>query len=826
MLKWLLASFVCFAALAPAAASEKQASDAEPFSTAQLPPIEEKTAEMDKLAGLFPLYWEEAAGTLWLEIPSLDTELLYVHGLSAGLGSNDIGLDRGELGRTHLVEFRRVGRKILMVEPTTRFRTSSSDPHERRAVEESFATSVIWGFVVEAESDDRVLVDLTDFLMRDAHGVAGRLRPARFRLDPSRSAVHMPRTRAFPKNTEMEVTLTFTAEGSTADAGGGVERGALRFVTPSAEAVTVRQHHSLIELPDPGYQPRRLDPRAGFGAVSFEDYAAPLGEPTTQRYIRRHRLAKRDPDARLSDPVEPIIYYVDRGAPEPVRSAILEGARWWNQAFEAAGYRDAFRVELMPEGADSMDVRYNVIQWVYRSTRGWSYGGGITDPRTGEILEGHVTLGALRVRQDYLLAEGLLSPYPEGDETPAEPTEMALARIRQLSAHEVGHAIGLGHNYYDSRLGRISVMDYPQPLTRLRSDGTIDLSDAYAVGVGEWDKVAVTWGYQDFPPGTEQAKALEVILEAALERDLASLGGQDISLNPRADQWANGRDPAAELLRMMKVRRVALERFGERATRIGRPVALIEEALVPLFLHHRYQVEAAASTLGGLSYLYAIRGDGREPFRSVPAAEQRAALDALTKTLAASELVVPESIRRSLPPRPSGYSRHRELFPTATGLAFDPLAPAAVAAELTVSAILEPRRAARMVAQHAVDPSLPGLGEVVDRLLESGFDAPTQDSYEAAVRRSVGNVLTEQLIALAAQAPSPQVRAIAAHKLAGLRDRLLTQVGGEESDVAHRFWLAADIARFLDRPAATATIPQALSVPPGAPIGGSSRQEL
>ncbi|RPJ84554.1 MAG: DUF5117 domain-containing protein, partial [Acidobacteria bacterium] len=445
---------------------------------------------MQKIDGFFPLYWDEAGGTLWLEIPHLGTEVLYVTGLTAGIGSNDIGLDRGQLGGTRVVSFERIGPKVLMVQPNYRYRAESGSADEQKAVRDSFATSTLWGFTVAAESGGRVLVDTTDFLLRDVHGVISRLRPASFRLDRSRSAVYMPRTKGFAKNTEMEATLTFTTEGTnTAGAGGGNDRGSLSAVAPSADSVTVRQHHSFVDLPGTGFTPRRFDPRSGFGDFSYEDYSAPLGRPLTQQFIRKHRLEKKDPAAKVSDPVKPIVYYLDRGAPEPVRSALLEGARWWNQAFEAAGYRNAFQVELMPEDADPMDVRYNVIQWVHRSTRGWSYGGGVTDPRTGEIIQGHVTLGSLRVRQDYMLAEGLLTPYATGAEESAEARAMALARMRQLAAHEVGHAIGFGHNYYDSSKGYISVMDYPQPMVTLRAAGTVDTSRAYGNGIGEWDKV-------------------------------------------------------------------------------------------------------------------------------------------------------------------------------------------------------------------------------------------------------------------------------------------------------------------------------------------------
>ena len=788
-------------------------------ASAQAPTIAAKTAGMQKIDGFFPLYWDEAAGALWLEIPRLGEEVLYVSGLSAGIGSNDIGLDRGQLGGTRLVRFERVGPRVLMVQPNTRYRAVNGTADERRAVEESFGTSILWGFTVGAQGDGRVLVDATDFLMRDAHNVGARLRPASFRLDRTRSAVYLPRTRAFPRNTEMEVTLTFTAEGSTEGAGGGLERGSLRAVVPSAEAVTVRQHHSLVALPEPGFRPRRFDPRAGFFDFTYDDYSAPLGQPITQQFISRHRLQKKDPSAPVGEPVAPIVYYVDRGAPEPIRTAILEGVRWWNQAFEAAGYRDAFRAELMPEGADPMDVRYNVVQWVHRSTRGWSYGGGVTDPRTGEIIQGHVTLGSLRIRQDYLIAEGLLAPYESGGEpVSAEAREMGLARIRQLAAHEVGHAIGFGHQYYDSSLGYISVMDYPHPRIELTAAGKVDLSKAYPAGIGEWDKVAVAWGYQDFSPGVDEKAGLDAILDRAWERDLKYLSNQDADYNPRVDQWAHGADVTAELDRMMKVRRAALNQFGERVVRRGQPVALAEEALVPVYLHHRYQVEAVASAVGGLSYHYALRGDGRAPWNHVPAEQQLAALDALIRTLQPAELTVPRHIVRLLSPRPDGFERHRELFPRNTGLPFDILTPATVAADLTVAFVLQPDRAARLVNQKALDPSLPGFDDVIDRLVKAVFGARPADGYEAEVARVVERVLAERLMALSGRAPSPQVRAIASQALARIAAR-----SGPVADAHHKL-LAADITRFLERPFEPARPIALPPAPPGAPIGDQDQR--
>jgi hypothetical protein len=587
----------------------------------ETPSIADKTKDMRRIDGFMPLYWDWGTGKLWMEISRFGEEMLHYVSLPAGVGSNDIGLDRGQLGPRHVVEFRRVGPRVLMVEPNYEYRADSQNPLERKAVDDAFAESVLAGFQVAAETDERVLVDVSDFVLSDAHGVAESLRRSNqgtFRLDRARSALYLDRTRGFPRNTEIEVTLTFQGErpGSW-----------VRSVTPTPTAVTVRQHHSFVELPALGeYQPRAHDPRAGYGGISYLDYAVPLGESMQRRFISRHRLEKRDPSAEVSDPVEPIVYYLDPGTPEPVRSALLEGAAWWNQAFEAAGYRDGFQVAMLPADADPMDIRYNVIQWIHRSTRGWSYGSSVTDPRTGEILKGHVSLGSLRVRQDYLIAEGLLSPYRDGDEQPTEVEEMALARIRQLSAHEVGHTLGLSHNYISSAQGRASVMDYPHPLVQLDSDGEIDLSDAYDTGIGEWDKVAITYGYADFPAGTDEASALDAVLSTARSEGITFVTDQDArptgSAHPQVHLWDNGTDPATELDRMMDVRRVALDRFGERAIRSGMPLATMEEALVPLYLHHRYQVEAAVKVIGGLEYTYALRGDGQEPLRPV-AAEAR-----------------------------------------------------------------------------------------------------------------------------------------------------------------------------------------------------------
>ncbi|MCH2463854.1 MAG: zinc-dependent metalloprotease [Gemmatimonadetes bacterium] len=803
-----LAMPVGFSATSPVGLSATQ--------TADLPSIAEKTEGMESIDGFLPLYWDEDRGQLWMEIPELDLEMIHFSGFGAGLGSNDLGLDRGALrGGTQIVKFERVGRRVMMVQPNYRFRALTDNPAEARAVTDAFARSILWGFTAEAETDGRVLVDLTGFLVRDAVNAGQSMRPGTYRLDQSRSSIYMEMTDAFPTNTELEVELTFTRQPGGGGGGGGGALEGVGSVAASGEAATIRLHHSFVALPDDGYETRAYDPRAGFGSVTFQDYAAPLGAPMTQRFIRRHRLEKRTPSARVSEAVEPIIYYLDPGAPEPMRSALLDGARWWNQAFEAAGYRDAFQVMIRPDSISSLDARYNVINWVHRSTRGWSTGGSVTDPRTGEIIKGVVTLGSLRVRQDYLMAEGLLSPYTEGDETPPELAEWSLARIRQLAAHEVGHTIGLGHNYYNSGNGRISVMDYPHPLIALNEDGSLDFSEVYDVDIGDWDKVAITYGYREFPSGDDEDAQLASILRVAWGDDIRYMTGQDASISPQADLWANGTDMGHELNRMMDVRASALERFGVQAIQSDMPMATIEEALVPLYMHHRYQVEATASAIGGVEYTYAVRGDGLQPFRRVSADMQRGALDALMRTLVPAELTLPESVLNVIPPRPPGFGRHRELFPRYTGSAFDAVTPAVVAAGHTVAMLLEPTRAARLVQQHTFDPSLPGLEEVLEGLFEASMGASVNTEYQAEVKRAVEGVVLARVMWLARNASMPQVRAISSASLRRSHSELLSRGQSE----AHAQMLAGDIQRFLDRPGEVVTDRVAPSAPPGSPIG-------
>lgn len=708
---------------------------------------ETKDKKLIDYKGFFNFSYDESEDKIYLEVSNLNEEFLYVNSLAKGIGSNDIGLDRGQLGSERVVKFEKAGNKLLLVQPNQKYRAITENDLERKSIEQAFAKSILYGFKIIEEKDKHYKIDMTPFLMEDTHGVSDRLKRSKegtYSIDLSKSALSLARTKAFPKNVEFEALLTFKGSPTGKN---------LRTIVPTPSLITVTQHHSFIELPDNNYKPRLFDVRSGAISMSYLDYATPIQEDIRKRYIIRHRLEKKNPEATISEAIEPIIYYLDPGTPEPVRSALLEGASWWNQAFETIGFKDAFQVKILPDDADPMDCRYNVIQWVHRSTRGWSYGASVTDPRTGEIIKGHVSLGSLRIRQDFLIAQALLNkPFAESDDNYKPMLDMALARIRQLGAHEVGHTLGFVHNFAASTNNNASVMDYPHPQIELKN-GEVNLSNAYSTGIGEWDKVTVAYSYSDFNTAENEQNALNMILDNAKKKGLRFITDSDAraagGAHTLAHLWDNGKSASEELEAVLQVREKAISTFSEDNIRLNEPFSMLEDAFVPLYFFHRYQTEAATKLIGGLDYNYAIKGGGDFTTKVIKADTQRDALKSIFKTLSANTLVIPKDKLNLFPPRASSYPRTRESFQGLTGVSFDALSAVSTSSDLTLKFLLHPERMNRLVQQQSLDDEQLGLQELLEGLIDNSFKISYKDDYLNEVQQMVNVEILKHIMNLA-----------------------------------------------------------------------------
>ena len=765
--------------------------------------------------GYFTFYYDEGNDKIFLEIENLDQEFLYVNALSEGIGSNDIGLDRGQLGNTRVVKFIKAGNKLLLIQPNQYYRAITDNIEEKKSVEQAFAKSILRGFKIKEVENGKYLVDATSFFIRDAHGVMGRLsakKQGKYTLDRSRSAINLERTRAFPENVEFDVMITFK----------GVPKGYdISSVVPTSTSVTVNQHHSFIALPDNNYTPRKFDPRSGANAMSYLDYATPVNEPIKKRFIYRHRLEKKNPNAIKSEAVEPIIYYLDRGTPEPVRSALLDGARWWNQAFESIGFTNAFQVKMLPEDADLLDIRYNVIQWVHRSTRGWSYGASVSDPRTGEIIKGHVSLGSLRIRQDFLIAQALQAPYANDDTSDQFALEMALARIRQLSAHEVGHTIGLAHNFAASTKGRSSVMDYPHPTLSIK-DGKVDFTDAYDTKIGDWDKVSIAYSYGEYLE--DEDASLSKLLDEAYKKGARFISDQDArplgSAHAYAHLWDNGSDVSEELENLLSIRRNSIANFSKDNIKSNQPYSVLEDVFVPLYFLHRYQTEGVTKVIGGLDYTYAIKDDGNTIVKRIPGKLERKALVSVIKTLSVEELAIPKKILDLFPPRAFNYGRTRESFKSKTGVAFDPFGAVETASAMTLGLLLHPERVTRLVQHKSLDSSQLGLVEMLDDLIANSFQKSYKDSYYQELQNIVNYQVLNHLFHLSSNKDMYwQVNAIVNDKI----DKINTLLNNSKTPGIQKIYhkdMIKMISKFKKNPTKFKK-PITPKIPDGSPIGNN-----